>query len=333
VKFSTSCDQEISGTSDMLCTCELPSTAPTTHAATTASSSTSSITPRPAPASCAPFDAWPDLDNGVTCKSCTALVLTEPHGGRCDTFCASFGHVCVAAAEEENENCEVKYIASCDQEISGTSDMLCTCELPSTTTATRPATTPSSSSTSTSSTVSTKQSEAAFDEVDGGAGRACRGATSKDNSASYYTKTSASNLDNCKNMCLATPSCVGVEFGENSGRCEIWTRPQGIGASTPVSGYRCLKYLGSNLGSTKEFQPVDGGNDRACRGPRGVADNDASHYTVHQETSLEACKAKCKVLQSCKGVEWWEKYGRCEVWGSQIGAGKVVEGFMCLRIA
>ena len=38
--------------------------------------------------------------------NCTALVLTAPHGGRCRTFCSSFGHICVAAAEEENENCE-----------------------------------------------------------------------------------------------------------------------------------------------------------------------------------------------------------------------------------
>jgi len=286
-------------------------------------------TPRPASSSCAAFDEWPDVDNGVVCKSCTALVLTEPHGGRCDTFCASFGHVCVAAAEEENENCEVKYETPCDQEITSTSDMLCTCELPSTKTTTRAASTTRSS---TSTSVSTTQSEPVFEEVDGGAGRACRGASSTDNAASYYMKTTASTIYDCKDICVATPSCVGVEFGEKNQRCEIWTRQQGIRATSSVSGYTCLRYL-STHDSTKDFQPVDGGDDRACRGLGGVADNNASYYTVQTVTSLELCKAKCRVSQSCKGVEWWEKHGRCEVWSSPIGVGKVVSGFMCLRFA
>jgi len=78
--------------------------------------------------SCAPFQSWPDVDNGVTCSSCMALVLTAPYGGRCDRYCESFAHVCVAAAEEQNENCQVKETKRCDEEIQGTSDMLCTCE-------------------------------------------------------------------------------------------------------------------------------------------------------------------------------------------------------------
>ncbi|CAE7197039.1 GUSB [Symbiodinium natans] len=56
-----------------------------------------------------------------------ALVETAPFGGRCDRYCESFGHVCVAAAEEQNENCEIKYTKPCDQPIEDTSDMLCKC--------------------------------------------------------------------------------------------------------------------------------------------------------------------------------------------------------------
>jgi len=78
-------------------------------------------------ASCTPFSRWPSVDGGVMCGGCQALVLTAPFGNRCDRYCESFGHVCVAAAEEVNENCEVKYSARCDQKIVGTSDMLCTC--------------------------------------------------------------------------------------------------------------------------------------------------------------------------------------------------------------
>mmetsp|Transcript_1148 Transcript_1148/g.2229 ORF Transcript_1148/g.2229 Transcript_1148/m.2229 type:complete len:431 (+) Transcript_1148:68-1360(+) len=77
---------------------------------------------------CAGFEQWPSIDNDVTCDNCRALVLTSPYGGRCDLYCQSFGHTCVAAAEEKNENCVVKQTHRCDEEIPNTSDMLCTCQ-------------------------------------------------------------------------------------------------------------------------------------------------------------------------------------------------------------
>merc|ERR1712060_432146 len=90
--------------------------------------------PAPTPAAsscCADFADWPSVDNGVTCSGCTALVLTAPYDNRCDTYCESFGHVCVGAAEEVSETCQVDYAAaSCSTPISGTSDMLCSCQLP-----------------------------------------------------------------------------------------------------------------------------------------------------------------------------------------------------------
>lgn len=78
---------------------------------------------------CADFSQWPNVDGHVTCGGCTALVLAgSPYNGRCDKYCASFGHVCKAAAEEVNENCQVKYSVRCNEAIQGTSDILCTCE-------------------------------------------------------------------------------------------------------------------------------------------------------------------------------------------------------------
>lgn len=68
-----------------------------------------------------------EVDNGVTCGNCMALVLAEKYGGRCDQYCESFGQVCVKAAEEQEENCEVKYEVPCNQAITGTSDILCQC--------------------------------------------------------------------------------------------------------------------------------------------------------------------------------------------------------------
>merc|ERR1719414_2054482 len=92
VKYSVPCDQAIDGTSDMLCTCRRDS-----H--------------------CAPFSQWPGVDGDVICKDCTALVMTAPYENSCSTYCRSFGHVCVAAAEEVNEDCAVKYSVPCDQAI------------------------------------------------------------------------------------------------------------------------------------------------------------------------------------------------------------------------
>ena len=139
-QYTQPCDQAIPGTSDMLCKCVKPdapascpappaTTAPPTTTTTT-TMSTSSTTPPAAETCCSSFDTWPNVDNGVTCADCMALVLTAPYNGRCDRYCESFGHVCVAAAEEKSESCEEQYTQPCNQAISGTSDMLCKCVLP-----------------------------------------------------------------------------------------------------------------------------------------------------------------------------------------------------------
>jgi hypothetical protein len=90
---------------------------------------------------CAAFDYWPDIDNGVTCGNCAAIVSTSPYGGRCDRYCESFGHVCVAAAEEMSEQCVIQVNYGCDADIPVSSDMLCQCQHPPTTTSTTSTTT------------------------------------------------------------------------------------------------------------------------------------------------------------------------------------------------
>merc|ERR1712190_657730 len=77
---------------------------------------------------CATTSSWPNLKNGVRCGACAALVRTCPYGGRCDSYCASLGHVCVSAAEEQNDDCAVKSRMRCNQAIRDTSDMLCACK-------------------------------------------------------------------------------------------------------------------------------------------------------------------------------------------------------------
>ena len=73
-----------------------------------------------------------------------------------------------------------------------------------------------------------------FTPVDGGVNRACRGASSGDNNNAYFTLQSAPDLTGCKRLCEETAGCKGIEY-HTSGRCEVWIRPDGIGASTWVA--------------------------------------------------------------------------------------------------
>jgi endonuclease/exonuclease/phosphatase family metal-dependent hydrolase len=79
------------------------------------------------PLQCEDYGKWPNLDNGVTCRNCTALVIAKHYGGRCDTYCESFGHVCMGAWEEAFEGCGIKSVHTCNEVIGGTSDILCQC--------------------------------------------------------------------------------------------------------------------------------------------------------------------------------------------------------------
>ena len=62
-----------------------------------------------------------------------------------------------------------------------------------------------------------------FTNVEGGVDRACRGEDPFDNWPSYYTVTSAPSVEECKQQCVGTPGCRGIEY-RRGGRCEIWTR-------------------------------------------------------------------------------------------------------------
>lgn len=82
-----------------------------------------------------------------------------------------------------------------------------------------------------------------FQDVDGSVDRVCRGATARDNDASYYyvQNVGPNSLEVCKQLCRSDVACKGVEYS-NIGRCEIWTRAGGIEASTEIAGYTCLRF-------------------------------------------------------------------------------------------
>eukprot|EP00930_Biecheleria_cincta_P104538 TRINITY_DN968_c0_g1_i4.p1 TRINITY_DN968_c0_g1~~TRINITY_DN968_c0_g1_i4.p1 ORF type:complete len:163 (-),score=19.06 TRINITY_DN968_c0_g1_i4:1-489(-) len=56
-----------------------------------------------------------------------AILIANGYGGRCDTYCQSFGQECAAAYEESGNSCTIKQTYRCDDSITGTSDMLCKC--------------------------------------------------------------------------------------------------------------------------------------------------------------------------------------------------------------
>jgi len=121
--------------------------------------------------------------------------------------------------------------------------------------------------------------------------------------------------------------CKGIEF--SAGRCELWTRPEGIGSATPLSGFTCLRFKPAPI-----FQPVDGGKDRVCRGATPL-DNAASYFIVEQDiTDIRDCQNRCMLQRfpRCIGIEY--SMTRCELWVRPGGIQASLEmlGSTCMRL-
>ena len=84
-----------------------------------------------------------------------------------------------------------------------------------------------------------------FAAVDGGMNRACRGASTSDNNpANYVIVSGVQRLGDCQTECIQAVGCVGIEF--SPGRCEVWTRPDGIQATIGLSGFTCQRFIGAS---------------------------------------------------------------------------------------
>jgi carboxylesterase type B len=80
-----------------------------------------------------------------------------------------------------------------------------------------------------------------FLPVDGGEGRACRGAGAWDNSpGNYAVHAGVPSLTTCKTMCAEEPACTGIEYSE--GRCEVWKKYIGASVSITAFNVTCLHY-------------------------------------------------------------------------------------------
>eukprot|EP00429_Kryptoperidinium_foliaceum_P104309 CAMPEP_0176255504 /NCGR_PEP_ID=MMETSP0121_2-20121125/37074_1 /TAXON_ID=160619 /ORGANISM="Kryptoperidinium foliaceum, Strain CCMP 1326" /LENGTH=362 /DNA_ID=CAMNT_0017595331 /DNA_START=42 /DNA_END=1127 /DNA_ORIENTATION=- len=85
-----------------------------------------------------------------------------------------------------------------------------------------------------------------FEPVDGGIHRACRGVNLYDIDPSYFVASgNIPSLRACQSMCVQEPSCKGIEYhpDHDNGRCELWTRPQGVGSTMLAHGYTCMRRM------------------------------------------------------------------------------------------
>jgi len=100
--------------------------------------------------------------------------------------------------------------------------------------------------TTTTTTASTRSLSSLFEPVDGGGDRACRGASIADNAPeNYVVVPGVLNLGDCQYECMQVAACVGLEY--SSGRCEVWTRPEGIQASLVLSGFTCQRLKAAGI--------------------------------------------------------------------------------------
>ena len=76
-------------------------------------------------------ESWQNVDNGVICGPCKALINNMGTFKTCKAYCETEGLSCVAAWEEKNDSCEIDSAKTCDFDFSSisTSDAICECSV------------------------------------------------------------------------------------------------------------------------------------------------------------------------------------------------------------
>eukprot|EP00438_Fugacium_kawagutii_P019081 Skav234709 [mRNA] locus=scaffold634:27265:28536:+ [translate_table: standard] len=159
----------------------------------------------------------------------------------------------------------------------------------------------------------------------------CRGASPTDNNPNHYMAGDMARwmgIEWCRSECLKGQKhvpCKGIEF--STGRCERWTRPEGIyHAAENLTAFTCERW-GWPVKELQRMDPV--GTWGACRGDTSN-DNSHDYYEVHEAThGFDDCAARCAASPVCFGVEFAPEGGRCEVWTRPIRATKPVPGHEC----
>ncbi|CAE7347915.1 unnamed protein product [Symbiodinium microadriaticum] len=131
-----------------------------------------------------------------------------------------------------------------------------------------------------------------FVPMDGGVGRACRGAHREDWRGSYVVKHRGRSLEMCKLICRSHPLCQGIEYNDD---CEMWVRAEGIGSSVAYEGparfSTCLRLLPQDLAPETRFTSQQG---RKCRRKPYTMDQ-AAGCNGWKGLTIEGCKDKCRM--------------------------------------
>ena len=191
---------------------------------------------------------------------------------------------------------------------------------------------PTTTTTTTSTTSTSRWASWPFRPVTEPRDQACRGQNHSDNSASFYKVVAVSGgIAECRQKCLAMErnKCKGIEYS-GFARCELWTRPEGIGATNGVPGFSCEMNVQAPVFSTPYW--IEGGHHRACRGD-DRNDNKQRYYAVEFGVfTLRDCQQRCMDIDGCKGIEF--SMNRCEIWMRDIRAVKYIDpsvgNFTCM---
>lgn len=222
--------------------------------------------------------------------------------------------------DQSKSNCEAscngKWKSIVETTVSSTASVTTT---PATTTKTTAATTATITTLPTTSTTET----AMFEPVDGGVDRVCRGSTPTDNALEYFTVASVNSLEECKQLCMANSACKGIEYINR--RCEIWTRPEGIGASSEGVGYVCLRYLGGGT-TTHPAKSSCGQLHDQCGGESYMGSTCcvSGLKCELKDTSYSQCVMDDANVVSCAQI--WQQCGGNGWYGSNC----CVEGLTCV---
>merc|ERR1719433_1477465 len=173
-----------------------------------------------------------------------------------------------------------------------------------------------------------------WEHVDGGSGRACRGASADRAFERYVLYRNVNTLSECKELCAKTPTCTGITHDPSRSRCEVWTTP--IERSVALGGHTCLRFKGTPAAikprCTKPsvWELVGGRPGMGCRG-ENACDYNSSHFALHTlMPSLDDCKAQCAIAPFCTGIGYDGASGRCEVWLKSISSSAPQNNSTCL---
>jgi hypothetical protein len=116
-----------------------------------------------------------------------------------------------------------------------------------------------------------------------------------------------------------------------------WVRPEicaeGWAAGGDAYCYRSVQWITDDQWSTAGEGTVCrvNANDDSPDGQGTTCTGGCGPGSCPCVENLDACKALCTAQESCMGLEFRARDGRCEIWTRQIGFAGTISGYECLR--